>query len=143
MINKRLAQKRAEENIERFLRELDAQIPEDSEEIHSNNYYSNIFQSVWLVRVLNEYDERKQQAKKELSSFLKQIELEGENGFQYLSNKRRREVNIKRRYQAEDIVINARLGPEDISELLIPIVCKIYRRGGFDILKRYRPRIKK
>jgi len=138
MINKRSAKKRAEENIERFLRELYAQIPEDSEEIHSNNYYSDIFQSVWLVRTLNEYDERKQQAKKELSSFSEQIELERVNGFKRLSSQEKYEVNEIRRFEAEKIVMNANLGINDTTDLLIPIVLKIYKRGGFNTLNKYK-----
>jgi len=138
MINKRSAKKRAEENIERFLRELYAQIPEDSEEIHSNNYYSDIFQSVWLVRTLNEYDERKQQAKKELSSFSEQIELERVNGFKRLSSQKKYEVNEIRRFEAEKIVMNANLGINDTTDLLIPIVLKIYKRGGFNTLNKYK-----
>lgn len=137
-LTEKQVKKRAKKNIENFLKELDAQIPEDSEEIYSDNYYSNLFQSVWIARMLNEYDKRKEQAKKELSSFLEQIELEGENGFKYLSNKRKREVNEERKYQAEKIVINARLGPDDVSTLLVPVVHEIYRRGGFGILGRYK-----
>ncbi len=138
-LKEKQAKKRAQRNIEIFLEELDAQIPKDADEIYSNNYYSNLFQQVWVVRMLNEYDERKEQAKIELNDFLTQIDLEKKNGFRYLTPLRKRAINIKRKFEAEQIVDNAHLGPEDSNELLVPVVSKIYQRGGFDIPKRYRP----
>lgn len=136
-LKEKQAKERAKKNIENFLRELDAQIPGDSDEIYLEGFYSNISQRTWLARTLNEYDERKYQIKQKLKMFSEQIELEQKNGFGYLTSLKKREINVIRRFEAEQLVDGARLGPEDSKELLIPVVCRIYRRGGFGIPKRY------
>lgn len=129
---KKAIQERADKNLRKFLRELDAQTPDDFDDIFGErHYYSNLSEKLRIARMLDEYDERKEKARRQLSSLLREIGLEQKNGFKNLSSQERQVLNEKRRYEAEAIVMQAGLGREDSGELLVPVVYRIYQRKKF------------
>ena len=95
--NKR-AQEKARKNLRKFLSELDAQTPDDFDDIFGERYYySNLLEKLWITRMLNAYDERKEQAREQLNGLLKEIRLEKNNRFEYLSIQEKYSSNEKRR----------------------------------------------
>jgi len=141
IIEKR-AEKDAKKDIENFLRLLDAENPQDSDDIYSDNYYSEIFERTQIAKMINEYDSRREQARKELNIRLRKSIEEARNGFKYKSLEQKYSRVGEGKQELEGVLKKAGLRKEDAKNLLVPALCKLYRIFGFNNFHDYRLRRK-
>ena len=131
------AKVRAKENIEKFLKKFDKKA--FSEEIEDNEFYARKDDEDDVVKILDEYDTRKTNVRKEISKLLRNVREESKNGYVHLSKKEKYNVVVKRRTEAEKILMMAHLGSKDTKKMLVPALEKLYRRYSFHKLDRYTP----
>ena len=136
--SKKTPQETAQENIQTFLKELD-------EKASRGVYIDDPFEDEYpkksdegdVVRILDDYDTRKNNVIFQWEELKAKVRLEAKNGFMSLTKEKKYAVFVKRRVDAEKILQNTHLGSRDTKELrekedagLVATIAKIYETYG-------------
>lgn len=86
-----------------------------------------------IVRILDDYEERKNNVIPKWKELKAKARIEARNGYSCLIKEKKYEVFVKRRIEAEKILQEAHLGPQDTKELreekdngLVDTIAEIY-----------------